>query len=303
MTAKDIEQVVFAALRQHGLSRSLCIESARVVRVAAEAKEQEGAPKGVSAPKESGLAEERGDTLEVVADILDCNMDRAALVSAVTSAHEDAAKYRAAVERLDDIQGAFRASRTDDAGWMARAGRFFVLGEGVGAMPQSGPEGDESSTPREDPRAATQEDFRHGVGQRPSLPGEDVRQLADEGLRPHGALEQRLQRHRQPTPVPRVPALKAGPDAPEVAWEGDGGRVLADGTWEFVSGGTYHEGFNALARALAEAKRAPADDLRSYTQLVDAVRAALAQLRANPVGEVADAIDTLAGALTRGPHA
>ncbi|MCP3065701.1 hypothetical protein LXT21_43730 [Myxococcus sp. K38C18041901] len=251
-------------------------------------------------PKESGLAEERGDSLEVLADILDCDMDRAALVSAVTFAHEDAAKYRAAVERLDDIQGAFRASRTDDAGWMVRAGRFFVLGEGAGAMPQSGPEGDKSSTAREDPRAATLEDFRRGVGQRPSLTGEDVRQLADEGLRPHDALEQRLQRHRQATPVPQVPALKAGP---EVVWEGDGVRVLADGTWEFVSGGTYQGGFNALTRALAEAKRAPADDLRSYTQLVDAVRSALAQLRANPVGEVADAIDTLSGALTRGPHA
>ncbi|WP_141326112.1 hypothetical protein [Myxococcus sp. AB025B] len=62
-------------------------------------------------------------------------------------------------------------------------------------------------------------------------------------------------RSRAPTPVPAVPALKAEPTAPEVVWEGEGVRVLADGTWEFVSGGTYREGFNALARALAEAKR------------------------------------------------
>lgn len=39
-----------------------------------------------------------------------------------------------------------------------------------------------------------------------------------------------------------------------VVFEQDGVRVWSDGEWEFVSGGTYHGSFNALARALAESE-------------------------------------------------
>lgn len=98
-------------------------------------------------------------------------------------------------------------------------------------------------------------------------------------------IEQMVQRPRAATPTPEVPALKAEPHyrcadpdceaperpeptAPHVVWEGEGVRVLADGTWWFfgqnlrewlpASDGNEPQ-TDALARALAEAKRQTAE--------------------------------------------
>lgn len=53
-----------------------------------------------------------------------------------------------------------------------------------------------------------------------------------------------------------VHLAQSEPAAPDVAWEGDGVRVLADGTWEMLEDcRTQYRALNILALALAEAKR------------------------------------------------
>ncbi|WAM23777.1 hypothetical protein [Myxococcus sp. NMCA1] len=71
------------------------------------------AGKGATPALESGLAEERGDTLEVLADLLDCAMDRDALVAATTAAQEDAEAWRRMHRLLEDaraVEGVFWAA-------------------------------------------------------------------------------------------------------------------------------------------------------------------------------------------------
>jgi len=98
MTAQDIEQVVFAALQQHGLSRALCTEAARAVRVAAE-----DAAKGGEDPKRELLQ-------EVARACRGLGPITPAVEAVVGHAAEDAAKYRAAVERAKDATGLTHAA-------------------------------------------------------------------------------------------------------------------------------------------------------------------------------------------------
>lgn len=91
--------------------------------------------------------------------------------------------------------------------------------------------------------------------------------------------EAATQRARIPTPTPTSPPLtQPEPAAPEVVWEGDGVRVLADGTWEFFGesipewlpgNGSEDVRIDALAHALAEAKRENAD-LKTEVELKQA---------------------------------
>lgn len=147
--------------------------------------------------------------------------------------------------------------------------------------------------------------------------GAAPRETRDKAREPHPAdttpIAPPPQRLRTMTPLPAVPALNAEPTAPEVVWEAPGSiRVVGprgaehaeargrDGEWYELNVGPWPY---LLARALAEALRAPAAEIRAYPRLVDSVRSALGHLRASPTGRVGEAITMLSEALTGVPHA
>jgi hypothetical protein len=258
---------------------------------------------------------------------------RAARDAAVSEDMEDAAKYRAAVERFKDVKATEHctSSRSEEFRRGEVSGAAYVLGLTL-ATPPSGPgggEGDECANvcehgdhPAPEGRRfcsrACQEcegmdvvsDDCAGVCHATPSPtcatcGHPHKEHADgpclhpvpvdDDTRRCGCGDFTTRARIAPTPTPEVPPLKAEPwprdhafvpgdskygwerqcahvvegmrhcgaspdhhaqpSAPEVVWEGDGVQVLADGNWGFRPGGTYHGGFNALARALAEAKR------------------------------------------------
>lgn len=156
------------------------------------------AAKGATLSLESGLAEERGDTLEVLADLLDCDMDRDALVAAATAAQEDAEAWRRMHRMLEDaraVEGVFwaalrEADPTLDLDGKARTAVEEALAKAIrwaanidGASDGEDPAGEDDDTPPSGP----------GGGESPSR--DDVLNAFAVEADPTGVLERYQREH------------------------------------------------------------------------------------------------------------